>query len=186
MSLAQAWGVLWDQALELPGIDLNEAAQLELLDRFQSRYQSEYEGFPTSPAGAGEFHFCNGLFDYVDAIIYYCMIRDRRPGRIVEVGGGFSSFLSAAAARRNREETGRECELTVVEPYPRAGLDPGLAGLTRLVPSKVQEVPLEVFTELGAGDILFIDSSHISAIGSDVNHLFHQALPRLAEGGPRP
>jgi hypothetical protein len=46
----------------------------------------------------------------------------------------------------------------------------------------VQEVPLEVFDALRDGDVLFIDSSHVSKIGSDVNHLFFRVLPRLAPG----
>ena len=41
---------------------------------------------------------------------------------------------------------------------------------------------MRVFTELAAGDILFIDSSHVSKAGSDVNFLFFDVLPRLAEG----
>ena len=51
-----------------------------------------------------------------------------------------------------------------------------------MIPLPVQEAPLETFTALGAGDILFIDSSHVVAIGSDVVHLFNEVLPRLAPG----
>jgi hypothetical protein len=46
----------------------------------------------------------------------------------------------------------------------------------------VQEVPLELFDSLGAGDVLFVDSSHISKMGSDVNHIFFEILPRLRAG----
>jgi hypothetical protein len=46
----------------------------------------------------------------------------------------------------------------------------------------VQDVPLEAFAGLEAGDVLFIDSSHVSKIGSDVNHLFFQVLPMLRAG----
>jgi hypothetical protein len=35
---------------------------------------------------------------------------------------------------------------------------------------------------LEANDILFIDSSHVSKAGSDVNHLFFTVLPRLKPG----
>jgi hypothetical protein len=35
---------------------------------------------------------------------------------------------------------------------------------------------------LGADDILFIDSSHVLRIGSDVQYLFLEVLPRLAPG----
>ena len=41
----------------------------------------------------------------------------------------------------------------------------------------VQSVPIATFDQLAAGDVLFIDSSHVSKIGSDVNHLFFDVLP---------
>jgi hypothetical protein len=35
----------------------------------------------------------------------------------------------------------------------------------------VQDVPLSVFTELKHGDVLFVDSSHVAAFGSDAGSL---------------
>jgi hypothetical protein len=52
----------------------------------------------------------------------------------------------------------------------------------RLLQSKVQDVPLSTFDALQAGDILFIDSSHVSKVASDVNHVLFNVLPRLASG----
>src|SRR5262249_23749926 len=46
----------------------------------------------------------------------------------------------------------------------------------------LQDVPLSLFEELGPNDVLFIDSTHVSKIGSDVNHLFFQVLPALRSG----
>ena len=43
-------------------------------------------------------------------------------------------------------------------------------------------VSLNEFLALEAGDILFIDSSHVVAIGSDVIYLYLEVLPRLAPG----
>jgi hypothetical protein len=54
--------------------------------------------------------------------------------------------------------------------------------LTRLISSNVQDVPPEEFQRLGQNDVLFIDSSHVSKIGSDVNYIFFEVLPRLASG----
>ena len=39
-----------------------------------------------------------------------------------------------------------------------------------------------ILTNLEAGDVLFIDSSHVSKIGSDVNRIYFDILPRLAPG----
>lgn len=57
-----------------------------------------------------------------------------------------------------------------------------MEGITRLLPSRVEETDLAVFAQLEAGDLLFIDSSHVSKAGSDVNHLFFEVLPRLKSG----
>ena len=46
----------------------------------------------------------------------------------------------------------------------------------------VQESPDSVFLDLEPSDILFIDGSHITKTGSDVNHLFLRILPRLPKG----
>ena len=34
-----------------------------------------------------------------------------------------------------------------------------------------------MFDELEANDILFVDSSHVSKVGSDVNHVLFNVLP---------
>ena len=54
-----------------------------------------------------------------------------------------------------------------------------MAGLSRLIVSPVQDVALATFGELGAGDVLFIDSSHVVKTGSDAQYLYHEVLPRL-------
>jgi hypothetical protein len=41
---------------------------------------------------------------------------------------------------------------------------------------------IEVFQTLDENDILFIDSSHVSKIDSDVNWLYLEVLPRLKKG----
>ena len=43
----------------------------------------------------------------------------------------------------------------------------------------MEDVELEFFDRLHAWDILFINSSHVSKTGSDVNYLFFEVLPRL-------
>ena len=46
----------------------------------------------------------------------------------------------------------------------------------------VQDVPLDTFAALRAGDVLFVDSSHVVKTGSDVHHLFTKVLPVLCAG----
>ena len=47
---------------------------------------------------------------------------------------------------------------------------------------KVQEVPSEIFNALEAGDVLFIDTSHVLKIQSDVEHELLHILPLLKPG----
>ena len=52
----------------------------------------------------------------------------------------------------------------------------------KILQQQVQTVPIEEFTSLKSGDILFIDSSHVAKIGSDVIYEYLEILPRLAPG----
>jgi hypothetical protein len=102
---------------------------------------------------------------------------------MVEVGSGNSTLLAAEALRHNlQDDPSAACDSVCIEPYPPAYLNPLPVGVTRILPDPVQRTPLETFTALGPGDILFIDSSHVVAIGSDVVYLYTEILPRLAPG----
>lgn len=169
--------VLWRHRSQMAGIDWNEAAQMELLQRTFPQFQEEYDQFPAAPTGnPHDFHFNNGMFDGTDALVLYCMIRHFRPARIIEVGSGYSSRVAALAALRNGNT-----QLICIEPYPPP-LFEQIPGLTRLIQKPVQEVGQEIFSQLAANDILFIDSSHVVKCGSDVNYLYLDILPRLQPG----
>ncbi len=169
---------------ELPGVELNPDGQIALLERFQLLYKEEYDRFPSAPTGRpDEFHFNNTLFESVDAEMLYCMVREFKPRRMIEIGSGFSTRVSAAAIHRNRElDPGYECELTCVEPHPKAEIRQGLGGICRLVESRAQDLPVEFFTALDENDILFIDSSHVITLGNDVWYEYLEVLPRLHKG----
>ena len=48
----------------------------------------------------------------------------------------------------------------------------GLGKQLKVVVEMVQDVKVDVFLELEAGDVLFIDCSHVLAFGSDALFLF--------------
>ncbi len=48
--------------------------------------------------------------------------------------------------------------------------------------NKVEDVPQNEFNVLTANDVLFIDSSHVLKIGSDLSKLFYTVLPQLKAG----
>jgi len=164
----------------LGGIDMNEEAQLELLAHFEALYPSI--DFPATPSPGHRFHYENPAYSYSDAIMLHCMLRHFRPRRIIEVGSGYSSCVILDTRERH---LGGQLDVTLVEPYPELVLRllrPDDRQSIEIVPVRVQDVPLERFRQLQAGDFLFIDSTHVSKTGSDVNFLVFDVLPALNPG----
>jgi predicted O-methyltransferase YrrM len=171
---------IWDTPPELPRIDLRASEQLELLAEF-ARFYDEMP-FPEIQEPGFRYFFENAFFSFADGTVLYSMLRYLGPKRIIEVGSGFSSALILDTNERFFDNS---IECTFIEPYPDQ-----LHELARtsdldratLVAQSVQSVPLDLFQSLGERDILFIDSTHVSKAGSDVNHLFFNVLPVLAPG----
>lgn len=175
---------LWEKHSELIGIDMNEEGQINLLSLFSSKFKEEYESFPRNKTSIPyQYYIDNGSFESVDGEIYYCMIRYFKPKKIFEIGAGYSTYLSAQAILKNKEgDNGYECELIAIEPYPNDVLKAGFPGFSKLISKKVQDIPLSEFKKLRENDILFIDSSHVLKIGSDVQYEYLEILPRLNKG----
>jgi predicted O-methyltransferase YrrM len=165
---------------ELPGIDLNEAGQLRLFDELRKFYDAQ--PFPEQKTEGRRYWFQNPAYSYSDAILLYCLMRHLRPRKIIEVGSGYSS---CAMLDTNELFFDNSIECTFIDPQPELlyslvnGKD---LERNQLLEQKVQEVDLDLFARLEAGDILFIDSSHVSKIDSDVNHIFFRILPALSSG----
>ncbi len=168
---------------DMPGVAIDDQVCLELMESV-GRFMDEFrQRFPMGRTrDPGQFYLINGTYMAVDAHVYYGLIRHYKPRRIVEIGAGNSTLLAAAACVTNQQETGQAPQLIAVEPYPGDILRKGHPGLTELVSEKVQEVDLSLFTSLQAGDILFIDSSHVLRAGNDVQWEYLEILPRLAPG----
>jgi hypothetical protein len=175
---------LWQKTSELVGIDINEESQINLLSMFSSEFKEEYESFPRNKTSLPyQYYVNNGTIESVDGEILYCMIRHFKPKKIFEIGSGNSTYLSAHAILKNKEEDNDyKCELVAIEPYPNDILKVGFPGLSKLIPKKVQDIPVSEFKKLLENDILFIDSSHVLKIGSDVQYEYLEILPRLNKG----
>jgi Methyltransferase domain len=172
------WGR--ENAKEIPGIDLNESAQLQLLDSLV-RYYSE-QPFTEHKTAGRRYYFGSPYFSFTDGIFYYCMLRHLKPRRVIEIGSGFSSCVLLDT---NDLFFDSSIECTFIDPDPErlyGLLGPHDIGKVRVIPKRLQEIGLDCFSELSAGDILFIDSSHVSKTGSDVNMIFHDILPFLPQG----
>ena len=175
---------LWEEHSKLIGIDVNEKTQLDLLSRFTKRFKHEYEQLPREKTSVPfQYYICNNMFQSVDAEILYCMIRNFKPRRVIEIGSGNSTYLAAQTLVRNSEdENGYLPELTAIDPFPNKTVQSGFHGLSRLIAKRVEEVPLSKFQELEENDILIIDSSHVIRTGGDVEYEYLEVLPRLKKG----
>lgn len=142
----------------LAALDEYGAALAAIAEETTSRPRFDQDWFPT-----------------LDAAAAYVLVRQRRPRRIVEVGGGHSTrFLARAVA-----DGGLATTITTIDPAPRAAIEP--LGV-RHIAATIQETGLARFEELAADDVLFVDSSHVLMPGSDVDVLLNRILPALVPG----
>jgi predicted O-methyltransferase YrrM len=163
-----------------PGCDFRLRDQVELAREFSRRYVTELEwnSCPTSDS----YHYNNGYFESCDAEVAYCMVREWKPRRIIEIGSGFSTRAMAQALRANREQDGVAGELITVDPHPERLPQNGLGDVITVVADRVQRLDIQLFEQLRSDDMLFIDSSHVVSVGSDVVREYLQILPRLKPG----
>lgn len=171
----------WPSEQEPAGLDLAFERQLDFLQTIVPQYDAEW-ATESSPFFGGGYNYNNGFFETVDAEIAYCLVRHYKPRRIVEVGGGYSSRILAAALDQNLKEDGVRGDLITIDPYPDRLPKGALGDRVHLIPQAVQDVDLNVFLSLQADDFLFLDSSHVVRIGSDVVREYLEIVPRLASG----
>ncbi len=130
---------------------------------------ARFGGVPPAP------RFEQDWFPRLDLIAAYALVRARRPRRIVEIGSGHSTRIMARAIADGFLAT----RLVSIDPQPRAAL----AGLAlEPVRARVQDADPALLAGLGAGDFLFVDSSHVGGPGSDVELLLGRVAPAMAPG----
>jgi predicted O-methyltransferase YrrM len=161
------------------GVDLRQSEQLELL-RVLSGYIDQCP-FPDTQTALFRYYFENEMYHHQDGSTLYAVLRHFKPRRILEVGAGWSTALMLDTIDRDPE-----LNPTVVT------VSPSMWQLQQLMPvphpqltmeeCQIETVPWARFAELQAGDLLFIDSSHMVKFGSEVPYLISGVLPRLAAG----
>lgn len=164
----------------IPGVDLNVEGQIELVHRLQ-RFYEEFP-FNKQKTEGLRYFLGNPVFGGTDAVFLYAMLRHIGPCKVIEVGSGHSSCLMLDT---NDLFFKGATSFTFIDPNPEA-----LRSLlverdeqrVHIIPTRVQEVELGTFASLSQGDILFVDSSHVSKVGSDVNYIFFEVLPSLKSG----
>jgi hypothetical protein len=192
--------------LPLAGVDMNIKGQVEGLEACTA-LREEFEAISSKPLlnsiGQPVFHsrwVCSQHtpagqpctpYGAIDAQVYHCFVRGAtkwqagvKPKKVIEIGSGHSTYVAGGAMEANAED-GLGGSLMSIEPYPAAELVEVFKEKKfsfQLLQQKLQDVDLEVFRALNAGDILFIDSTHVAVPGSDVVYEFTKILPELKVG----
>jgi len=162
------------------GITIDLEAMKSTMTRLAEHHR--HFPFPRHQESGYRFHFDNPFFGCYDASILFSMLLEFRPRRVVEVGCGHSSCVLLDTSERFFDGS---LDLTLIDPslddlkhlFGDAG-----AGEARLITRVVQDTGRELFESLEENDILFIDSSHVSKTGSDVDYLVFEILPILKRG----
>src|SRR4051794_5344166 len=174
---------LWARPGALPGLDLREDAQLALLEELTARWAGELNAIPRGFGGPDRFFTRNGSFGPVDAELAWAIVRSARPRQVLQAGGGWSTLLLGEALAANAAE-GAAGRRPPVQPWPRDFVcdAAGASDRIELRTTPVQELDPAELDSLEAGDVLWIDSTHVVRADSDVRHLMLELLPRLRPG----
>jgi hypothetical protein len=123
----------------------------------------------------------NGEAGYgpVEADVLFAFVFGARPPRIVQIGCGVSTAVCLLAA----SEAGYRPTITCIEPYPNAFLRAAAdTGEIILVPQPVENLDYGFLSDVGPGDLFFVDSSHTLGPAGEVTRIILEMLPRLAPG----
>jgi hypothetical protein len=164
----------------LGGIELDPEGQERLLHAFDKHFR-EFP-FQENRQDGFRFYLDNPNFGFGEATVLFAWLRHFRPRNIVEIGSGYSSCAILDIVER---DLGGKTNCRFIEPYPEL-----LLSLIRaedqknvtILPKRVQELGVAEFAHLGAGDLLFVDTSHVLKTDSDVNFMLFELLPSLADG----
>jgi hypothetical protein len=164
----------------LPGIDLNPSGQLDFLAGLQSAGELAALAWSEPPDRPSAFYLPNAYFSAGDADLLYQVLRFLKPRRMVEIGSGYSTRVASLALERNYDETGIRPVHRCIEPYESERIA-GAMGI-ELITTPIEDWDIDWAAELSAGDLLFIDSSHMIRPQGDVLKEYLEILPQLAAG----
>lgn len=123
-----------------------------------------------------KYTLLNGAFEWMDARMLHYFLQKNKPKKIIEIGSGNSTLLTY----NTKQMFNLDLEIICIEPYPSYFLEKmHNAGNITLIKNNLQNIDLNIFTTLTENDILFIDSSHVAKLDSDVMYYFTQIFPLL-------
>ena len=170
-----------DEPRPLPGIRFDVDRQLELLAKLH--FADEFEAFVREQKADDSdraFRLPNGSYESGDAEFLFQMIRHFKPSKVIEIGSGNSTKVARHALHLNAKQSDMDIRHVCIEPYEQPWLES--FGDIELVRHKVEECGIDWSQALDAGDLLFIDSSHVIRPQGDVLFEYLELLPQLKSG----
>jgi hypothetical protein len=164
----------------IPGIETGEEEQIILFNQLIALYKMQ--PWKEEKQEHFRYYFNNPNFSYGESILLFCLLLHLKPQKVIEIGSGFSSCVLLDV---NELFFNNVISHTFIEPYPQllsSLLKPSDNQNIKIITKNLQEVPADAFSELSSGDILLIDSTHVSKVDSDVNHILFNILPQLNSG----
>lgn len=161
------------EAYPVPGV-FQTADPAPILAEIMKRAPA-MEHLLTPECNAVGFNLHNSYYGSPDAEVLYTLMDIFRPSRFIEVGSGNSTLL----ARQAVQDFDLNTRIVSIDPEPRVKVERFVDDSLRM---RVEDAPLETFTGLSGGDIVFIDSSHIVDTENDVVHMYLRVLPVLPTG----
>jgi len=159
------------EPIDCSGIDWNGEGQL----RWVREVLAERVGDRLAPLLLSERFRGNAECSPTDAAVLFSMAASMEPGRIMEIGSGYTT----ATLRHAKEVYMLPGELIAVDPAPRIDI---FDLVDAHLEQPAQEVPVSDFQILVEGEILFLDTTHIYRPGGEVEYLIDKVLPALNPG----
>jgi len=159
---------------ELPGIVIEREEMLQFLNRISTSFRSLQE----TTAFDG-YDFSNGSYSWGDSITYAGVLSDAKPQQILEIGSGWSTRLAVQVVQALGLE---ETQITCIEPFPELVNSLVAESSVALIAEPLSRSHVQHAEALQAGDILFVDSTHIAKSGSDVCMEVLRMVPSLRPG----
>lgn len=164
-------------------IDLNIKYQVSLLHKMNELFGSHIDWADYNDPIQSKYRYRvhNQAYPVNDALVLHFLLRIFKPKRVIEFGSGYSSAVTLDTCEYFLDKV----TLKFIEPYPKlffSLLKDADRKSVIMIDKKLQDIPLSMFSELQEGDILFIDSTHVSKFGSDVNYLFFNIFLQLKKG----
>jgi len=153
---------------------IDREEMLQYLNRISTSFRSLRE-----KAAFDGYDFSNGSFSWGDSITYAGVLSDAKPQQILEVGSGWSTRVAVQVVQALGLE---ETRITCIEPFPELVNSLVAESSVALIDEPLARSHVQHAEALQAGDILFVDSTHIAKSGSDVCMEVLRMVPSLRPG----